>query len=102
MCIRDSNYNNLTFFLGRAGDTLDFVVLRDGEKVRLDGVEMPLQARTDEEGKTTYLRGISVGREIIPATLGSKLLYSCLLYTSSFPGKRCIPPRPAEHRRSPP
>ena len=70
------NYNNLTFFLGRAGDTLDFVVLRDGEKVRLDGVEMPLQARTDEEGKTTYLRGISVGREIIPATLGSKLLYS--------------------------
>lgn len=56
------NYNNLTFFLGRAGDTLDFVVLRDGEKVRLDGVEMPLQARTDEEGKTTYLRGISVGR----------------------------------------
>ena len=63
------NYNNLTFFLGRAGDTLDFVVLRDGEKVRLDGVEMPLQARTDEEGKTTYLRGISVGREIIPATL---------------------------------
>lgn len=62
------NYNNLTFFLGRAGDTLDFVVLRDGEKVRLDGVEMPLQARTDEEGKTTYLRGISVGREIIPAT----------------------------------
>ena len=70
------NYNNLTFFLGRAGDTLDFVVLREGEKVRLDGVEMPLQARTDEEGKTTYLRGISVGREIIPATLGSKLLYS--------------------------
>ena len=51
-------------------------MLRDGEKVRLDGVEMPLQARTDEEGKTTYLRGISVGREIIPATLGSKLLYS--------------------------
>ena len=50
-------YSNLTFFLGRAGDTLDFVVLRDGEKVRLDGVEMPLQARTDEEGKTTYLRG---------------------------------------------
>ena len=36
------NYNNLTFFLGRAGDTVDFVVLRDGEKVRLDGVEMPL------------------------------------------------------------
>ena len=27
-------------------------------------------------GTTTYLRGISVGRQIIPATLGSKLLYS--------------------------
>ena len=37
------NYNNLTFFLGRAGDTLDFVVLRDGEKVRLDAFAQALE-----------------------------------------------------------
>lgn len=70
------NYGNLTLFLSRAGDTIDFVVERDGKRVRLDQVYMPLQQRTDEAGETTYLRGITLGREILPPTVGNKLLYS--------------------------
>jgi regulator of sigma E protease len=70
------NYGDLTTFLSRAGDTLDLVVKRDGVKVRLNDVYMPLQERTAEDGTTTYLRGITIGREILPATVGNKLLYS--------------------------
>ena len=70
------NYGNLSLFLSRAGDTLDLVVERDGVLVELDDVYMPLQERTDSEGKTTYLRGIIIGREILPATVGNKLQYS--------------------------
>lgn len=70
------NYSNLTLFLSRGGDTVDFVVERGGERVQLDDVYIPLQERTDAEGKTTYLRGITIGREVLPATLGNKLLYS--------------------------
>ena len=67
---------NARFYLGRAGDTLDFVVERDGETIRLDDVYMPYQERTDEVGNTTHYRGITVGSEVIPGTLGNKLAYT--------------------------
>lgn len=70
------NYSNLSRYLGRAGDTLDLVVDRDGQRVYLDDVYMPLQERTDEDGNTTYLRGITIGQTVVPATVGNKLLYS--------------------------
>ena len=45
------------------------MVERSGETVRLDGVELPRQQRTDEKGNVTNLRGITVGRELEPLTL---------------------------------
>lgn len=69
-------YGNAQFYLNRAGDTVDFVVERDGQEVRLDNVSLPRQQRVDENGETTNYRGISVGRSAIPATLGTKLSYS--------------------------
>ncbi len=70
------DYSNLSLFLGRAGDTVDWVVERDGEKLVLEDLHMPLQKRTDAEGKTTWLRGLSIGQKLLPATLGNKLLYT--------------------------
>lgn len=70
------NYNNLQMFLRRAGDTIDWVVERDGERISVPDVFMPLQERTDENGQTTYLRGFSVGRAVVPATFGTRILYT--------------------------
>mgnify|MGYP002292040158 CR=1 FL=1 len=68
-------YGNAQFYLGRAGDTMDLVVERNGEKVYLDNVSLPRQERTDEEGNTTNYRGITIGAQVMPANLGTKLLY---------------------------
>ena len=67
---------NAQFYLNRAGDTVDFVVERDGETVTLDNVYVPYQERTDEEGNFTRLRGLLVGRIVEPATVGSKVQYA--------------------------
>ena len=69
-------YGNAQFYMGRAGDTMDLVVERDGEKVYLDDVSLPRQERTDEEGNTTNYRGITIGAQVLPAGLGTKLIYS--------------------------
>ena len=70
------SYEDLSLYLGRAEDTVDWVVERGGQKIKLEGLYMPLQERTDEKGETTYLRGLSIGMEVLPATLGNKLLFS--------------------------
>lgn len=70
------NYSNLSLYLSRAGDTVDWVVERGGERLTFEDLYMPIQERTDAEGETTYLRGLSIGREVLPATLGNKLLFS--------------------------
>lgn len=62
--------------LARAGDSVDWVVLRDGRRLELKDVYMPVQERVDETGKPTYLRGLSMGSGLVPATLGNRLLYS--------------------------
>ena len=54
-------YGNAQFYLDRAGDTLDFVVERDGKAVELKDVHLPYQERTDENGNYTRLRGITLG-----------------------------------------
>lgn len=69
-------YGNARLYLDRAGDTVDFVVERSGETVRLDGVELPRQQRTDEKGNVTNLRGITVGRELEPLTLPGRVVYA--------------------------
>ncbi len=68
-------YGNLSFFLGRAGDHVDWVVERDGERVELKNVYMPRQTRTDENGNTTYLRGITIGVDVLPNTWENKLRF---------------------------
>jgi len=69
-------YGNLTTYLSRAGDCIDFVVERDGKTVRLDNVCMPLQERVSEDGSISWLRGFYVGREIVPATFFSRMQYT--------------------------
>ena len=46
-------YGNVPLYLNRAGDRVDLVVERNGEKFRLDGVYLPYQTRVDENGNET-------------------------------------------------
>ena len=69
-------YGDLSVYLGRAGDHIDFVVERGGEKVTLNDVYMPLQERVEEDGTTSLLRGFKVGRSIVPATILTRIQYS--------------------------
>ena len=69
-------YSNVSLYLSRAGDAMDFVVERNGERLELEGVHIPYQERTDEAGNFTRLRGISIGYEVDPPTVGNKLLYA--------------------------
>ena len=69
-------YSNVSLYLSRAGDAVDFVVERNGERLELEGVHIPYQERTDEAGNFTRLRGISIGYEVDPPTVGNKLLYA--------------------------
>ena len=72
------NYSNLFLFLSRAGETVDVVVERDGERVVLEDLYMPLQqAGVDENGEPIYQRGLQIGVTVLPATLGNKLLFTC-------------------------
>ena len=62
---------NVSFYLNRAGETVDFVVERDGQRLELNGVYLPYQERTDEEGNYSRLRGIYLDRYGAPiGTLG--------------------------------
>ena len=71
------NYGNLSMFLSRAGEDMDWIVERDGEKIKLEDVHMPLQeSGTDENGQTLYRRGIVIGQEVLPATPLIRLQYS--------------------------
>ena len=70
-------YSDAKFLLDRAGDTVDLVVERDGEKLTLNAVQVPFQTRETEEG-TTRLRGLQMGAVIIPATVGNRLTMTAL------------------------
>ena len=67
---------NAQLYLSRAGDTVDFVVERNGETVHLDNVYIPYQERTDADGNYTRLRGLIIGKAVEPAGVGDKLLYA--------------------------
>ena len=69
-------YGDLSIYLSRAGDDIDFVVEREGQKVVLKDVHMPLQERQEADGTTSRLRGFTVGRHIVPATVLSHIRYS--------------------------
>jgi len=69
-------YGNARFYLDRAGETLDFVVERDGQRVELKDVHLPYQERTDEEGNFTRLRGLTMTVTADPTNFFGTLLYS--------------------------
>lgn len=69
-------YGNARFYLDRAGDTIDFVVERDGQRVELKDVYLPYQERTDENGAYTRLRGLTMTAAVDPAGLVQKLGYA--------------------------
>ena len=69
-------YGDLSTYLSRAGDDIDVVVEREGQKIVLDDVHMPLQERLEEDGTTSRLRGFMVGRHIVPATVFTHIQYS--------------------------
>ena len=69
-------YGNARFFLNRGGDTLGFVVDRNGERVELKDVHLPYQERTDENGSLTRLRGITMSAVADPTSFFGKLAYA--------------------------
>ncbi len=62
--------------LSQAGDTVDFVVSRNGQRIVLEDVYMPPQQRTEEDGTVTNLRGLSKGLTGYDAGFGERLAYS--------------------------
>ena len=69
-------YGNARFFLDRAGETIDFVVERNGERVVLTGVHLPYQERTDENGNFTRLRGLTMAVTADPTDFWGTMFYS--------------------------
>jgi len=54
--------SDISLFLGRAGDVVDLEVVRDGERIVLDDFDFAKKVPvTDEQGNTTYMRGIQFG-----------------------------------------
>lgn len=62
--------------LNAAGDEVDFVISRGGERITLNDVYMPRQQRVEEDGTTTNLRGISKSYAAYNAGFGERLVYS--------------------------
>ena len=69
-------YGNVPLYLSRAGDCVDLVVERNGEKLRLDDVYLPYQTHVDKNGAEIQRRGINIGWEVDPPTVVNKLRYA--------------------------
>ena len=71
-----------TMFLSRAGEQVEMVVLRDGEKVDLGTIDLPYRQLTDENGNQVTKRGIYVGQfqEDTPLTLLRNSWYQAVDY----------------------
>lgn len=69
--------NPMSQALAAAGDVVDLVVSRDGERIVLEGVSMPRQERVEADGTVTNLRGISLVENAgYDAGVGERLLFS--------------------------
>ena len=58
-------------FLGRAGETVEVEVLRDGERLDLGALHLPYRTVTDENGQQSLKRGILVGQVRETGPLGT-------------------------------
>jgi len=68
-------YSDLGLLLGLGnGKTADLVVLRDGQKVKLNDLALPLQSYTSSDGSTYTGYGLYFG-ETVPATALNKLRF---------------------------
>ena len=69
-------------FLERAGEQVDVVVLRDGERVDLGTIDLPYRQLTDENGSQVVKRGIYLGQfqEDTPLTLLRNSWYQAVDY----------------------
>ena len=70
------SYSNLSLFLGRAGDTVKFRMQGEDGKPYTVEVYMPYQVRTDENGQTVRQRGLMIGANVLPATIGNRLRFT--------------------------
>jgi len=68
-------YSNLSLMLGRAGDQIDWVVERNGERVKVS-TYLPYQEVVLENGQIGYQRGLLIGAIQDPATPWNVLKYS--------------------------
>ena len=69
-------YDNLSLLLPRVGDTIDWVVERNGEKVRVEDTYLPYQEVTLEDGQTVFQRGLLIGAVQNPPTVWNILRFS--------------------------
>ncbi|WP_297232938.1 M50 family metallopeptidase [uncultured Flavonifractor sp.] len=71
-----------SIFLSRAGEQVDLVVLRDGEKVDLGTIDLSYRQLTDENGNQVTKRGIYIGQfqEDTPLTLLRNSWYQAVDY----------------------
>ena len=65
---------DLLFSLGD-GEPFDLVVIRDGEKVTLENVDLTRRTYTAQDGSSYQGYGLYIG-EVVPATLAVKLQYT--------------------------
>lgn len=69
-------FGNFAQFLYRAGDTFDVEVERDGVRMEIFDVHLPLQEKVDAEGNVTRLRGIYIGQAYFEPTFKNTLLFT--------------------------
>lgn len=62
-----------SIFLDRAGDYADIEVLRDGQRIVLEDVNMARTAVTGADGQVYQRLGVTLATKVYPATLGDKL-----------------------------
>ncbi len=60
-------------FLGRAGAYADIEVLRDGQRILFEDLDMSRTAVTGTDGETYYRLGVSLDSRVYPASFGDKL-----------------------------
>lgn len=69
-------YGNINLLLPRQGDTIDWVVERDGARVRVEDTYLPYQEVVREDGQTVLQRGLLIGAVENPRTLWNILKFS--------------------------
>ncbi len=65
--------SDATMFLERAGETVDLELIRNGQRLVLEGVSLPAKYPVVVDGETVYKRGLQMEGTDAPSTLGAVL-----------------------------